>query len=233
MRPFYAHPLLLVLTLVLAGCGPADDEAVDEAATTRQPIPSGISPAMVEWRADGVLVPSPDSLRKLPGYVVDSIFPPEEAMRRLQASVNGPAPTRFTGGAAGTDALLRSYWTALTRKDTLAISALVVDHAEFAYLYFPESAPFASGMQPIAAWILYENQTGRGLGRAFRTAESATGDVVGTTCREGGRDEGKSRTYGPCAVVLRSVARTDTLWIGSVLIRRDGVHKFLGLDNGL
>lgn len=233
MRTF--PTLLLLVVLVTAGCDRGRDAAATGDSTTviRQPIPSGISPAMVEWRTDGLIVPSPDSLRRIPGYIVDSIFPPAEAIRRFQATVEGPAPTRLTGGAPDTETLLRRYWSALVRHDTAGVKSLVLSHREFAYLYFPESVIFASGMQPSAAWILYESTTGRGLSRAWRAAGVADTTVVSTPCRDRTRDEGKSHTYGPCAVVLRKGASFDTLWIAGTVIRRDGVHKLLGLDNSL
>jgi hypothetical protein len=226
----------LILLLAVAACGGADrteNSSADSTAVARQPLPRGISPDMVEWRADGLLVPSPDSLRKTPGYVVDSIFPPDEALRRFQATVEGAPVTRLMGGAKDSETLLRRYWSMLVRHDTLGIRSLVVSHSEFAYVYFPESAPFASGMQPVGAWLMYESLTGRGLSRAFRAAESADTNIVSTPCRDRARDEGKSLTFGPCAVVLRKGAGFDTLWIAGTVIRRDGVHKLLGLDNSL
>lgn len=227
----------LALPFLLASCAPVaqDAPAGERAVSTvaRQPIPSGVDPRMVEWRGDGMLVPSPDSLRKTPGYVVDSIFPPDETLRRFQATVRAERPSRLAGGAPDEESLLRRYWAALVRHDTLAIRGLVVSHAEFAFLYLPESAPFASGMQPSAAWMLYESQTGRGLSRAFREATTRDGTLTATVCRDQGRDEGRSRTFGPCGVVLRAAQRTDTLWIAATLIRRDGRVKFLGLDNAL
>lgn len=237
----------IALPLLLASCAPAEQAAstADTSAVTvaRQPIPDGVDPRMVTWRGDGLLVPRPDSLQRIPGYVVDSVFSPEEGLRRFQATVRAPRPARFAGGAADQETLLRNYWTALVRHDTLAIRELVVSHAEFAYLYLPESAPFAAGMHPSAAWILYESATGRGLSRAFREATSRAaasssstsrdGAITATICRDQGRDEGKSHTFGPCGVVLRAAQSTDTLWIAATLVRRDGVVKFLGLDNAL
>lgn len=228
MRRFL--PIFLVLSAACTG-------GADRAADARQPIPPGIDPRMVEWRSDGLLVPSPDSLQKTPGYIIDSILPPDEALRRLQAQVTDPAPTRLRGGATTRPGLIRAYWAALQQTDTTAIRDLVVSKAEFAYLYFPESAPFASGMQPEPAWVLYEAQTGRGL----TAASSRAGDALAgnaalreVVCREGGRTEGSSQTSGPCGVVLRwPDQQTDTLWIASTILRRDGRYKLLGLDNAL
>ena len=224
---------LVSTLLVLSACSGGADRVAD----TRQPIPPGIDSTMVEWRSDGMLIPSPDSLRKTPGYIIDSILPPDEALRRLQAQVTDPIPTRLTGGATTRPALIRAYWTALQQTDTTAIRDLVVSKSEFAYLYFPESAPFASGMQPEPAWVLYEAQAGRGLTAASSRARDALAGNAAlreVVCREGGRTEGSSQTSGPCGVVLRwPDQRTDTLWIASTILRRDGRYKLLGLDNAL
>lgn len=221
----------LMLALGAAACG--GDAAPDADGIVRQPIPRGIDPKMVEWRSDGVLIASQDSLRKTPGYVVDSVFSPEENLRRFQATVSGPAPTALRGGAASTDALLRQYWGLLATGDTLAMTPLIVSRGEYAYLYFPESDEGASGMPPHIGWELIMAQTGRGLTRALRAAQAGPATIVRTTCSDEPRRVGKSTLYGPCGVVIRRDGREETVWLVKTLLERDGVHKFLGLQNEL
>jgi hypothetical protein len=195
-----------------------------------------VDPKMIEVRADGVVIPSRDSLLKTPGYVVDSLFTPEEDLRRFRATIAGPPPTALAGGAPSTDALLRRYWTLLTQRDTLAMSALVVSRAEYAYLYFPFSREAAAGMPPAAGWELILAQSGRGLTRAMLHAERHAGSnarVTGTICADTPLIVGQGRLYGPCGVIVRGTAGTDTLWIAKSLLVRDGVHKLLGLQNEL
>lgn len=195
-----------------------------------------VDPKMIEVRSDGVVIPSRDSLLKTPGYVVDSLFTPEEDLRRFRATVSGPAPTALTLGERSTDALLRRYWTLLTSRDTLAMTSLVVSRGEFAYLYFPYSREAAAGMPPAAGWELILAQSGRGLTRALLHAEAAAAArsaVVGTVCAGSPLLVGAGRLYGPCGVIVRGSAGTDTLWIAKSLFVRDGVHKLLGLQNEL
>ena len=215
---------ILVLTL---GCGGA---AADDA---RQPIPEGVDPRMVEWRSDGLLIPSPDSLRKTPGYVVDSVFSPEENLRRFQATVPGPPPAAFRDGARSTDELLRRYWALLETSDTLAMRPLIVSRAEYAYLYLPESGEGETGMPPHIGWELLLTQTGRGLTRALAAAQRRPGNVAGTLCSDAPRPRGRSTLYGPCGVILVRGGARDTVWLAKTLIERDGVHKLMGLQNEL
>lgn len=224
--------LAALLVIVATACGgegaPSDGDGV-----VRQPIPEGVDPAMVEWRSDGVLIASRDSMLKTPGYVVDSVFSPEENLRRFQATVTGDPPTRLSGGAASTDALLREYWALLSTSDTLGMSHLIVSRAEYAYLYFPESTEGASGMPPHIGWELILRQSGRGLTRALREALVEPAPVVRTECSAEPRTVGRSTIYGPCGVVIRRNGFERTLWIANTLIERDGIHKLMGLQNEL
>lgn len=227
-------PAILALAAVaLAACGERAP-AADADGIVRQPIPPGIDPAMVEWRSDGVLIASRDSLIKTPGYVIDSVFTPEENLRRFQATVVGPPPTRLTGGARSTDELLRRYWALLATGDTVNMSPLVVSRAEYAFLYFPESDEGPNGMPPHIGWELIGRQSGRGLARALYHAQLAPAAVVRTECSDTPRKVGKSTMYGPCGVVIRREDGIErTVWVAKTLLERDGVHKLLGLQNDL
>jgi len=226
--------LLVLFVVALAACSGERADG-DKVEIQRPAIPAGVDPKMVEYRSDGVLIPSRDSLLKTPGYVVDSLFTPEEDLRRFRATVPGTPPRALIGGAPSTDALLRRYWTLLITRDTLAMSSLVVSRGEYAYLYFPFSREAAAGMPPGAGWELILAQSGRGLTRALLHAESVgpRATVVGTVCSDSPRLVGGGRLYGPCGVVLRRPERTDTLWLAKSLFVRDGVHKLLGLQNEL
>lgn len=195
--------------------------------------PAGVDPAMVERRSDGIWIPSQDSLRKTPGYVIDSVFTPEENMRRFRADLAAPANDRLSGGATSRDALVRQYWTLLVAGDTLAMTPLIVSRAEYAYLYFPESIEGASGMPPAVGWELIVRQSGRGLTRALFQARRGPATVLRTVCSDAPRTMGKNTLYGPCGVVIRRDGTEETLWIVKSLVERDGIHKMLGLQNDL
>lgn len=248
-RRSFVTPVLLLTALLLTAAACDSEPRVDansddviaavaarsvplDSGAVRQPIPAGIDPAMVEWRSDGVLIASPDSLVKTPGYVVDSIFPPEEALRRFQAE--STPVTALTGGASSTDELLRRYWETLQSGDSLALRPYVVNKAEFAYLYFPESNEAENGLQPHVSWLLYSNNGGRGLSRALTLASTESVPITGTACLEDRTQTiGKNLVHGPCGVVRMLGARPDTVWIAQHIIERDGVFKLLSFANEL
>jgi len=225
------NTLFVGLILASVACDGREDAA--RGTVARAPIPAGVDPRMVEYRSDGVLIPSRDSLLKTPGYVVDSVFSPEENLRRFQATVSGAPPARLSGGARSTDALLRQYWTLLTTGDTLAMSPLLVSRAEYAYLYAPFSVEGAAGLPPQVGWELILSQTGRGLTRALQAARTEPAPVIATLCSDVPRAVGAGRLYGPCGVIVKRAVGTDTVWVVKSLFERDGVHKLLGLQNEL
>jgi hypothetical protein len=225
-RTLRALGTLLALVSLLGACsGDPTDKAAGDAA-----IPAGVDPRMVERRSDGLLVPSADSLRKTPGYVVDSVFSAEENLRRFRLTVSGTPPDRLTGGEPTTDALLRRYWALLAIGDTLKLSPVIVSRAEYAYLYAPVSPEFASGLPPHVGWEIILSQSGRGLTRALAAAQRAPAPILATLCSDTARVVGSGRLYGPCGVVVQRPASVDTAWIAKSLFARDGRHKLLITD---
>lgn len=234
--------LAVLVTAAVVACSGGDDAArradalaaADtplEDGAVRQPIPAGIDPAMVTWRSDGGLIPSRDSLQKAPGYVVDSIFPPDEALRRFQAELEGPPVTALTDGAESIDRLLGEYWRLLAAGDTTALTPLVVSKPEYAYLYFPESDEPASGMQPRISWLLLSNNSGRGLTRALAAATADAGEMRGTVCGPKHTVVGASFIHGPCGIVRARASGVDTLLIATHIIERGGIFKLMSFTN--
>lgn len=212
-----------------------EDAPVPRTTLARQPIPAGIDPRMVDWRSDGVLVPSQDSLRATPGYVVDSVFPPEEALRRFRAEVGGTPPLTLVGGAPSIDALLRRYWALLAARDTLAMTPLVMSAREFAWLYYPESREAERGLAPNVSWLLLSANSGRGLARALalRSASTSTLSLVGTVCTPQVIVAGANTLHGPCAIIRRSASHTDTVWVARHILQRGRVYKLLSFADAL
>ena len=214
--------------------GSRADSAPQQDAVVRAPVPAGVDRRMVEWREDGVLIASTDSLRKTAGYVVDSIFPPDESMRRFRATVPGAVPLRLAGGAPSTEQLLRTFWATLTAGDSVGVDSLSIDKAEFAHLYLPDSPELRSGMQPQIAWLLLDEASVRGLSRARLRAEQLKASTIrGVACSGNPTPVGAARVQGPCGIIVRRPQGLDTVWIANRVISRNGVVKLLGFANPL
>jgi hypothetical protein len=188
---------------------------------------------MVERRSDGVLIASAESLRKIPGYVVDSIFPPVEALRRFRAA-SGPAqPTELTEGDTSIRSLFTNYVAALQARDSIAVLRFALTRGEYAWLYYDRSPEQKSGLVPQAAWALMESRSNVGLGRAAgRMAALADSRVIDANCGPTKVTILQGELIGPCVVELQSAngVRT-TLPISRMVMRRNGRVKMVSFAN--
>jgi hypothetical protein len=186
-------------------------------------------------RADSVARARQDSVnRAQPGYVVDSILPVAEELRRFRASLVGDSATALTGASSSRDALVRRFVRALAANDTADLQAMAVHGREFADLYYPESpythAPYRQS--PALAWSLIQNPGTSGLTRLVHRLGGKPIRYVGHRCEPTVVREGRNVRHTGC--LLRLVdERGDTVtkrYFGSIL-ERDGRYKFLSYTN--
>jgi hypothetical protein len=112
-------------------------------------------------------------VRARPGYIIDSILPVEEEIRRFQATI--PArPTAFTNAAPTRSELVKQFVRALERNDTTALRRLVIDRGEFGYLVYPTSPNVAPPYRqsPDLVWLLRSASSDKGREPAI-SADSA------------------------------------------------------------
>ena len=223
--------------ITVVGCDRSPDTTTDRGTpdTSSALQTAGVDSRMVERREDGVLVASRDSLLKTPGYVVDSIFPPAEAMRRFRAELSGTPPTVLSGSIHSSDDLIRRYWRLLSNGDTTGLETLVLTKAEFAFLYLPESPEFKAGMPPAIAWLLLERTASTALSKARQVAAASGAlPVTGTTCsRAADAPKIDLNVFGPCGVIVRKGVARDTIWIANRAVAYRGVMKLLSYANSL
>jgi hypothetical protein len=188
---------------------------------------------MLERRSDGMLVASADSLRKLPGYVVDSIFPPAEALRRFREASGPTRPTRLVDGDTTLLALFAGYVDALRARDSVAVLRFALTRPEYAWLYYDGSPEQQSGLVPQAAWAMMESRSNVGLGRAAgRVSALGNARVVKATCGTTTQRLPAAELVGPCLVVLESANGTRTsLPLSRMVMRRDGRLKLISFAN--
>jgi hypothetical protein len=204
-----ARLLLLVLPLA-AGCARDGGGEAHAAA----PPPAQAAPAA-----------------PVPGSYVDSIFTPEEEMRRFREGLAEPAA--LAGGERSRQALVRAFVRAVERADTAAVRRMIVSRAEFAWLYYP-STGFSRPprrMSPALLWFLTMQDSEKGIGRLLDRRGGERAAYVATECDPRPRVEGRNRLWDHCRVTFRHGGETKTDRLFGTILERDGEYKFLSYKN--
>ena len=164
--------------------------------------------------------------------VVDSSFPPAEQLRRFRADID--RPTTLVGGAESRDALVRDFMEAVERNDTVALRDLVLNRAEFAWLYYddsPLSTP-PTRMDPALAWFLIEQNSAKGLVRVIRRFGGQRVGYRGYDCPRPPVAMGANHVWERCTIRrVEGDVEQSAAWFGGI-IERDGVFKFVSYANG-
>ncbi|MEO5817596.1 MAG: hypothetical protein ABIT20_20175 [Gemmatimonadaceae bacterium] len=220
-RPIISISLVAAVTLV-SGCNKSETAF---AAST---------PADSVW-ADSIARARQDSInRTLPGYVIDSILPVTEELRRFRAALPGDSATTFTGGSSSREALVRRFVNALVATDTNDLRAMAVHGREFADLYYPESpyshAPYRQS--PALAWSLIQNPSSSGLTKVIRRLGGQPMTYVSHKCDPTVLHEGHNTRYAGCLITIvdASGATITKRYFGSI-VERDGKYKFMSYTN--
>jgi hypothetical protein len=202
--------------LLVAACGQGQAAAIDSA------------------RADSVARVRQDSIKRAqPGYIVDSILPVEELLRRFRVGLHQPTDG-FEGGSQSRDKLVRAFVRSLEAADTAALIRLTITRSEFAYLVYPESPLSAPPYEqaPDLVWLRHAAASGTGLKRLLdRMAGSPLG-FRSWSCNELPSDEGSNRIWKDCTIRFGSAGRsTQTMRLFASIIERKGRFKILSYAN--
>lgn len=186
-------------------------------------------------RADSIARARQDSInRTLPGYVVDSIRPVEEELRRFRAAVGGDSVTALAGGADTRDELVRKFVEAVAAADTIGLRTMAVTAREFSDLIYPESPytrpPYRQA--PALVWSQIEASGTTGLTRLLRRLGGQSLRYVSHECTGKANIQGSSSIWSGCAVRITSSAgeMANGRLFGSI-IERDGQFKFINYAN--
>jgi len=175
-------------------------------------------------------------IRSRPGYVVDSLRPIEDEIRRFQQDAGEPA-SGFSFGATSSDALVTAFVRALEQSDTTALARLVVNRKEFGYLVYPTSPnvrrPYRQS--PVLVWLRRAAATNKGASRLLSRFGGRTLGYAGYACPGAPAREGANTLWNACFVNVASATGGDTarLRMFGPIIERGGRYKFLSLANGL
>lgn len=195
----------------------------------------GHAALMDSARADSVARARQDSAnRAQPGYIVDSILPVEEQLRRFRTG--SPDTIRaFTGGAGSAESLVRQFIGGVEAADTAALIRLTISRAEFAWLVYPDS-PFSRRpyqQSPDLVWMRQAAASNTGLDRLLSRLGGRPLGLNSWTCDGPPTEEGANRIWRGCVVrFLQSSSALKSLELFSSIIERDGRFKILSYSNG-
>lgn len=171
--------------------------------------------------------------RKQPGYIIDSLLPMEEYLRRFRVGMT--EPTALTSGMPERDALVRTFMTALAKRDTGQLSRMTLTKAEFAWLYFPHHPisrpPFE--LPPELTWFQIGANGHKGSVRMLERFGGQTLRYLGHVCPDSSiRAVGEGREYDRCRVIVaRAGGARDTLRFFGPVFERRGQFKFVSYAN--
>jgi len=217
---------LIALALVTGGCTAHELPAAASLAGQRDSI-----------RVDSAARARQDSInRATPGYVIDSLLPPEEEARRFRVAFPGDSATSLRGGEASREALARRFLRALAAADSNDLRKMAVTPREFADIYYPGS-PYAAGPyhQPVGfAWQMIQNPSDAGFVKLLRRTGGHSLAFAWQRCEPTVLHEGAVDRYTGCLVRIvdeRGDSVTKRLF-GSIVSYR-GAFKFLSYTNDM
>lgn len=165
-----------------------------------------------------------------PDYVVDSILPPDEALRRFREGTDSVAALN---GRPSLRELLEDFRRAATAGDTAALRALAIDRGEFAWLVYPESRlarpPFRQ--PPDIAWLMLRQASDGGLRKLL--ARRATMSLLAARCPDSTSVEGRMRTISGCTVRVQTSDNVRDIRLFGRVVELDGRWKIVGFDGDL
>lgn len=169
------------------------------------------------------------------GGVVDSILPLDEHLQRFRQTVQD-RPDTLRHASSSRDALVERWTTAVATHDTVALNAMVIDRAEFGWLYYPTShlmqPPYEAPPELLWGQILANSD--EGARKILHKIGGLDIELERVSCPDGAVTEGSNRLHDRCLVTLRVGAErhVDVRLFGTIL-ERDGRFKFISFANML
>jgi len=186
-------------------------------------------------RADSIARARQDSMnRAQPGYVVDSILPIEEEMRRFSAAIGGTPVTALGHASPSRDALVKRIVGDVSRADSADLRGALLTPREFADLVYPNSPythpPYRQA--PGLVWMLISNPSESGFTRLMRRRGGQPYRLTGYACDPKPDRQGPNTLWQNCSVRLvdEQGDTTTQRWFGSI-IERDGRFKLVSYKN--
>ncbi len=168
------------------------------------------------------------------GDVIDSVFPMEVMLARFRESV--PEVTRMEGGASDREALARTFLNAVAAGDSTALTGLLINRSEYAWLIFPEhlyaEPPYE--LDPAIHWLQVQASSAKGMARVLERYGKQPLEFQSLACNVDTlqfKQSSTTRAWAPCTVTYRANDSTLTRRLFGTIVERDGVAKFFGYAN--
>ncbi len=184
---------------------------------------------------DSIAREKQDSInRTLPGYVIDSILPADEEIRRFRNSVGGAEVTEFSNSTRSREALVARFRRALESGDTAAFQSMVVTPREFIDLVYPESRytipPYRQS--PALVWQQIQSGSTAGLSRLLARMGGVRTRGERHACEKTPEKFGKTIIYSQCTVAaIQPDGTVRQIQLFGPIIERDGRFKFVSYAN--
>jgi hypothetical protein len=222
---------LCTTLLACDGARRASAETADGSSTTAL---AGAGEAPWGSREDSLARARQDSInRARPDYVVDSILPIEEQLRRFR---EGTTPvTAFSGGTPSRKSLLAAIFAAVEQADTAALVRLTLTRDEYAWLVYPTSVHADGPMRqaPQLTWFMLESGSNVGRARLLARLGGRSLAVQGVRCPTPPVVEGENSIVSTCVVSRQdSTGAPIERRLFGALIERGGSWKVMSWSNG-
>ena len=206
--------------------------AACDSATARTPATLALSESA---RADSIARARQDSFnRAQPGYIVDSIFPVEEELRRFREKLGGTPATQFANSSPSRDALVERVVRDVARNDTTDLRSALISAREFADLIYPSSPymrpPYRQAPQLV--WTMIQNPSTSGYLRLVRRRVDSALVMKRYTCKEEPEVQGENKLWSDCILHLtsRTGEASTQKWFGTI-VERKGRFKLMSFRN--
>ena len=168
------------------------------------------------------------------GGVVDSMLPIAEQLERFRATIS-ERPDTLRHASKSIASLVTRWTLAVASSDTVALNAMLLDRAEFAWLYYPGSKmslpPYEAAPQLLWGQMLSTSEAG--VQSVLKVLASSSYKVAGVNCPNPPVVEGANRLHEGCNIkVERAGASSEGAYFGTI-IERDGRFKFVSYASRL
>ncbi|MFL5521871.1 MAG: hypothetical protein ACJ8B6_13095 [Gemmatimonadales bacterium] len=177
---------------------------------------------------------APDAFPALPaGYIVDSILPIEEHLRRFRTGLTQVASMQ--GGADSEHELVQAFLAAVSTQDSITLSHLLLSREEFAWLYYPAHAysrpPYE--LDPGSFWTLIRGNGGKGFTRLLREYGGHRLGYVTHGCKPSNAVQAPMREWNQCEVGLTRDGEQAVKRMFGSIVSIGGRYKFVSYANDL